>query len=51
MKPGPDGDAFHLDRIVETIELIRNSLDGVDRADPLDALETACRAELQRIDG
>jgi uncharacterized protein with HEPN domain len=32
MKPGPDGDALHLDRIVEAIELIRHSLVGVVRA-------------------
>jgi uncharacterized protein with HEPN domain len=36
MKAGPDGDALHLDRIVEAIELIRNSLAGVDRAAFLD---------------
>ena len=31
MTPGPEGNALHLDRIVEAIDLVRSSLAGVDR--------------------
>jgi hypothetical protein len=56
MTPGPEGDALHLDHIVELIDLIRDSLAGSTEGGKiatgaLGPPAEACRTELKRIDG